>query len=78
MITVILDGKEDKIASLLVTYSTEKEIKTETLDSDGIWKLLQSDVVLDDSCKAKYKYDTYDVRDIFLNEYDELVMRLYS
>ena len=78
MITVILDGKEDKIASLLFTYSTEKETKTETLDSEGIWKLLQTDIVLDDSCKAKYKYDTYDVRDIFLNEYDELVMRLYS
>lgn len=78
MITVILDGKEDKVASLLLTYSTEKETKTEALDSNGIWKLLQTDIVLDDSCKAKYKYDTYDVRDIFLNEYDELVMRLYS
>ena len=78
MITVILDGKEDKIASLLLTYSTEKETKTEALDSNGIWKLLQTDIVLDDSCKAKYRYDTYEVRDIFLNEYDELVMRLYS
>ena len=78
MIMVILDGKEDKIASLLLTYSTEKETKTETLDSEGIWKLLQNDKVLDDSCKAKYKYDTYDVRDIFKNEYDELVMRLYN
>ena len=78
MITVILDGKEDKVEDFIFTYSTEKEIKTETLDSEGIWKLLQSDIVLDDSCKAKYKYDTYDVRDIFKNEYDELVMRLYS
>lgn len=78
MITVILDGKEDKVTSLLFTYSTEKETKTETLDSDGIWKLLQTDIVLYDSCKAKYKYDTYDVRDIFKNEYDELIVRLYS
>jgi hypothetical protein len=78
MITIILDGKEDKVASLLLTYSTEKETKTETLDSDGIWKLLQTDKVLDGSCKAKYKYDTYNVRDIFKNEYDELVVRLYS
>ena len=78
MITVILDGKEDKVEDFIFTYSTEKETKTETLDSEGIWKLLQSDIVLDDSCKVKYKYDTYDVRDIFLNEYDELVIRLYS
>ena len=78
MITIILDGREDKIASLLFTYSTEKETKSETLNSEDIWKLLQSDNILDDSCKAKYMYDTYDVRDIFKNEYEELIVRLYS
>ena len=78
MITVILDGREGKIASLLFTYSTEKETKTETLNLEDIWKLLQSDEILDDSCKVKYMYDTYDVRDIFKNEYEELVIRLYS
>lgn len=78
MITIILNGKEDKVSSLLFTYSTEKETKTEILNSDSIWKLLQSDVVLDDSCKVKYTYDTYNVRDIFRNEYDELIIRLHS
>lgn len=78
MITIILNGREDKIASLLFTYSTEKETKIEILNSEDIWKLLQTDSILDDSCKAKYMYDTYDVRDIFLNEYDELIVRLCS
>ena len=58
MITIILDSKEDKVASLLLTYSTEKETKSETLNSEDIWKLLQTDSILDDSCKVKYMYDT--------------------
>lgn len=78
MITIILNGREDRVVSLLFTYSTEKETKSETLNSEDIWKLLQSDTILEDSCKAKYMYDTYDVRDIFMNEYDELIVRLYS
>ena len=78
MITVILDNKEDKVSSLLFTYSTEKETKTEILNSENIWKLLQADNILDDSCKVKYIDDTYDVRDIFRNEYEELIVRLYS
>lgn len=78
MITIILNGREDRVASLLFTYSTEKETKSETLNSEDIWKLLQTDSILEDSCKVKYMYDTYDVRDIFKNEYDELIVRLYS
>lgn len=78
MITIILNGREDRVASLLFTYSTEIETKSETLNSEDIWKLLQTDKILEDSCKAKYMYDTYDVRDIFKNEYDELIVRLYS
>ena len=78
MITVILDNKEDKVSSLLFTYSTEKETKTEILNSENIWKLLQTDNILDDSCKVTYIDDTYDVRDIFRNEYEELIVRLYS
>lgn len=78
MITVIFDGKEDKIEDFIFAYSIEGEVKVKKVDGGDLWKLLQVGNIDDDSCKAKYKYDTYNVRDIFLNEYDELVMRLYS
>ena len=78
MITVILDGKEDKVADIRFTYSTAKEVKSELMDTESLWNTIQKGGILDDSCNVKYKYDGYSVRDIFKNEYDELIVRLYS
>ena len=76
MITIILDSKEDKIDDIQFTYSIEGEIKVKKVDGEELWKLLQFGNIDDDSCYVRYNKDIHSVRDIFKNEYDELIIRI--
>ena len=48
------------------------------VDGKELWKLLQGSNIDDDSCYVRYNKDIHSVGDIFKNEYDELIVRLYS
>jgi hypothetical protein len=55
---------------------TRKEIKFMEVDGEELWKLLQVGNIDDDSCYVRYNKDIHSVRDIFLNEYEELIVRI--
>ena len=76
MITIILNGREDKIDDIQFTYSINGEMKVKQVNSDELWELLQVGNIDDDSCYVRYNKDIHSIRDIFKNEYDELIIRI--
>jgi hypothetical protein len=76
MITIILNGREDKIDDIQFTYSINGEMKVKQVDNEELWKLLQVGNIDDDSCYVRYNKDIHSIRDIFKNEYDELMVRI--